>query len=82
MSETIVLTPRQVGQRIRRGTLQPFIKGGRIKCSRCERLLKGDTESLRFWSKGDRVYCPHCKRLTIARPVFGSIELDLKLHRR
>jgi hypothetical protein len=70
-----VLSSRQVGQLIRRGTL-PLKHGvkGYWRCPKTHRRIAGETET--WWSKGDSV-CPHGPA-QIVYPDF-RIVVDLSL---
>jgi hypothetical protein len=80
-----VLNTRQVGARIRAGTLPPWANKGWVHCPRaCLEANRGQTKCLQFWSTGDKVYCLRCQKWVVAVPVFTgpNVILDLRRKRR
>lgn len=80
----MILSTKQVGQRIRRGTL-PLYSKGEVRCT-CHPDLpqKAQTESLRFWQKGMMVGCGGSKRvpggyavMAPALAVFPEIDIAI-----
>jgi hypothetical protein len=73
-----VLSTRQVGQRIRRGTLPEYSDGGYVRCARHPNVaMEGQTESLRFWQKGSKISCVKCGKWQHALAVFPALGIAI-----
>ncbi len=76
-----ILSTKQVGQRIRRGTLPEYSDGGFVSCACHNSPTGGQTESLRFWSKGDKVGCSINGNMADALAVFPAIGVTIDTRR-
>jgi hypothetical protein len=69
----MVLSTRQVGQRIRHG-LPAYSPGGMVRCACHPNLANpSQTESLRFWVKDSMVGCTKTRKWAPALAVFPKL---------